>query len=136
MHSCIVLDSQYVLLANVVTAPKRTHSTQLTYQGCFSDSRIKVHCEEVAEVNDILVFEMKGRKLDNKDFFGKSDPFVVISRSQEGGQFVPVYKSERIKNTLNPNWPKFQISMVDLCNGDAYRPLRYGFLPMPHVHCS
>jgi copine 5/8/9 len=71
-------------------------------------------------------FEIMGRKLDKKDLFGKSDPFLVISRSVEGDTFVPVYKTKEIKKTLNPNWPKFQIPVVQLCNGDDYRPLLYG----------
>ena len=33
-------------------------------------------------------------KLDNKDMFGKSDPFVRISKARETGAWVPVLKTE------------------------------------------
>ena len=33
-------------------------------------------------------------KLENKDTFSKSDPFVRISKAREGGAWVPVLKTE------------------------------------------
>jgi copine 5/8/9 len=72
-----------------------------------------------------LRFEARGEKLAKKDLFGKSDPFLVISRSQESGGFVPIHKTEVVKKNLNPQWEKFGIPIVQLCNGDEYRPLLY-----------
>ena len=35
---------------------------------------------------DIVNLQFCGRKLDKKDFFGKSDPFLTISRCNEDGR--------------------------------------------------
>jgi hypothetical protein len=68
-------------------------------------------------------FQFSGVKLDKKDLFGKSDPFLVISRVREQGAYVPVYKTEVIKKTLDPTWNPFSVSVQRLCNGDYERPL-------------
>ncbi|KAH0466499.1 hypothetical protein IEQ34_003737 [Dendrobium chrysotoxum] len=49
--------------------------------------------------------------LDNKDFFSKSDPFLVISRTTEAGPPIPLYKTEVIKNDLNPTWKPVIINL-------------------------
>ena len=45
-----------------------------------------------------------GRNLDKKDTFGKSDPYFVLSRAEQGRMSV-VHKSKHIMNNLNPDWP-------------------------------
>lgn len=45
-----------------------------------------IHAEEVRELKYSVTLQLAGKHLDKKDLFGKSDPFVVISRSAEGGQ--------------------------------------------------
>jgi hypothetical protein len=64
-------------------------------------------------------------KLDKKDFFGKSDPFLVIYKESPNGQWVVAYKSEVIKNTLNPNWKPFTLPLNQLCNGNYERKLKF-----------
>ncbi|KAM9445059.1 copine-9 isoform 1-T1 [Clarias gariepinus] len=63
-------------------------------------------------------------KLDKKDFFGKSDPFLVFYRSNEDGTFTICHKTEVIKNTLNPVWQPFTIPVRALCNGDYDRTVK------------
>ena len=48
---------------------------------CFIISSVRA--EEIANCKDVVTLQFKGHKLDKKDFFGKSDPFLVISRSNE-----------------------------------------------------
>ena len=36
-------------------------------------------------------FQFQGLKLDKKDFFGKSDPFLTFSRSNEDGRCEDIY---------------------------------------------
>ena len=67
---------------------------------------------------------MTGKKLDRKDLFGSSDPFLQFSRSSENGNFVVVHRTEHIKNTLNPVWAKFTLPIRALCNGDLDRSLK------------
>ena len=39
-------------------------------------------------LQEIVTFKLSGTKLDKKDFLGKSDPFLVISRSNEDQRLV------------------------------------------------
>ncbi|XP_062500669.1 copine-3-like [Corticium candelabrum] len=86
---------------------------------------LHVSCEEMAESKANIQFHMRGENLDKKDFFGKSDPYVEISRGKEDGTFTVVWRTEVIKNTLNPTWRQFEISSQKLCNADYDRPLRF-----------
>ena len=46
---------------------------------------------------------MQAHHVDKKDFFGKSDPYVDIFKVVKGAK-VLAYKTEVIKNTLDPKW--------------------------------
>ncbi len=72
----------------------------------------------------IYFFYARFRKLDRKDFFGSSDPFLQFSRSTEHGGFVVVHRTEVIKNNLNPSWKRFSVPVLTLCNGDEDRNLK------------
>lgn len=86
---------------------------------------IVVSAEELAQSNDEIVMQLTGQHLDKKDWFGKSDPFLEIYKSSEGGDYVLVHKTEVIKSTLNPRWKKFVISAKTLCNADFKRVLKF-----------
>jgi hypothetical protein len=86
-----------------------------------------------------------------ESFFGKSDPFITISRARENGWvstllspsvvfvvdwFIDfsscvaqaqevVHKTEVVVQDLNPVWRPFQIPLTKLCNGDMERPLMF-----------
>ena len=54
---------------------------------------------------DELHLQLRAFKLDRKDgMFGKSDPFFILEREREadGAHWLPVFKSEVRRNTLNP----------------------------------
>uniref|UniRef100_A0A4W3HSB4 Copine-8 n=1 Tax=Callorhinchus milii TaxID=7868 RepID=A0A4W3HSB4_CALMI len=74
--------------------------------------------EELSNCRDVVVMQFCANKLDKKDFFGKSDPFLVFFRSNEDGTFTICHKTEVVKNTLNPVWQAFSIPVRALCNGD------------------
>ncbi|KAL4624925.1 copine-8 isoform X1 [Arapaima gigas] len=71
-----------------------------------------------------VMMQFCGNKLDKKDFFGKSDPFLVFHRSNEDGTFTICHKTEVVKNTLNPVWQAFKIPVRALCNGDYDRAIK------------
>ncbi|XP_061053188.1 copine-9 isoform X2 [Eubalaena glacialis] len=73
---------------------------------------------------DIATMQLCANKLDKKDFFGKSDPFLVFYRSNEDGTFTICHKTEVVKNTLNPVWQPFSIPVRVLCNGDYDRTVK------------
>ncbi|XP_060050620.1 copine-8 isoform X2 [Erinaceus europaeus] len=74
--------------------------------------------EELNCCRDAVLMQFCANKLDKKDFFGKSDPFLVFYRSNEDG------RTEVVKNTLNPVWQAFKISVRALCNGDHDRTIK------------
>uniref|UniRef100_A0A8C2TD91 Copine 5 n=1 Tax=Coturnix japonica TaxID=93934 RepID=A0A8C2TD91_COTJA len=73
---------------------------------------------------DVATLQFCANKLDKKDFFGKSDPFMVFYRSNEDGTFTICHKTEVMRNTLNPVWPAFAIPVRALCNGDYDRAIK------------
>ncbi|MED6280555.1 Copine-5 [Characodon lateralis] len=73
---------------------------------------------------DSATMQFCANKLDKKDFFGKSDPFMVFYRSNEDGTFTICHKTEVVKNTLNPVWQSFTIPVRALCNGDYDRTIK------------
>ncbi|XP_043932344.1 copine-9 [Protopterus annectens] len=80
--------------------------------------------EELSNCRDIVTMQLCANKLDKKDFFGKSDPFLVFYRSNEDGTFTICHKTEVVKNTLNPVWQPFTIPVRALCNGDFDRTVK------------
>uniref|UniRef100_A0A3B5LCK2 Copine Va n=1 Tax=Xiphophorus couchianus TaxID=32473 RepID=A0A3B5LCK2_9TELE len=70
---------------------------------------IILSAEELGNCRDYATMQFCANKLDKKDFFGKSDPFMVFYRSNEDGTFTICHKTEVVKNTLNPVWEPFSI---------------------------
>ncbi|KAJ8381834.1 hypothetical protein SKAU_G00026120 [Synaphobranchus kaupii] len=85
---------------------------------------IIVKAEELNNCRESVMMQFCGNKLDKKDFFGKSDPFLVFYRSNEDGTFTICHKTEVVKNTLNPVWQAFKIPVRALCNGDYDRAIK------------
>ena len=88
--------------------------------------QIIISAEELSMCKDELEIQFMGKKLDKKDWFGSSDPFLQISRSNERpGEFTVVHRTEHISNNVNPVWKPFVISIRTLCNGDLDRNLKF-----------
>ncbi|XP_022069659.1 copine-3-like isoform X2 [Acanthochromis polyacanthus] len=80
-------------------------------------------CAEERTDNRVVAFEAAGRKLDKKDFFGKSDPFLEFYRQTETGWQL-AHRTEVIKNNLNPTWRPFRIPLQSLCGGDVEKSIK------------
>ena len=66
---------------------------------------IHIVAEESANQKETIELQFGANNLDKKDTIGKSDPYFTLSKQiTEGGEFVKIYKSEVIKNNLNPVW--------------------------------
>ncbi|KAM8917331.1 copine-5b isoform 3-T3 [Spinachia spinachia] len=85
---------------------------------------VVLSAEELSNCRDSATMQFCANKLDKKDFFGKSDPFMVFYRSNEDGTFTICHKTEVVKNTLNPVWQPFTIPVRALCNGDYDRTIK------------
>ncbi|CAN8032545.1 unnamed protein product [Ixodes persulcatus] len=73
---------------------------------------------------EVVTMQWSAKKLDKKDFRGKSDPFLVFLKSNEDGSFTTVHKTEVVKNNLSPTWRPCVIKSTSLCSGDPDRPLK------------
>ena len=103
----------------------RAHKLDLKLKGPKNMGSIEIRGEAVTNTRDVFIGTFAGAKLSNKDgFFGKSDPFLQISRMYEDGKYGVVWKNEPVINNLSPTWPLSRIPMTKLCNGDIDRPLR------------
>ncbi|XP_036362931.1 copine-8-like isoform X1 [Octopus sinensis] len=88
------------------------------------NGKIILRAEEVNICKDKLTLQFQATNLDKKDFFGKSDPFLIFYRANEDRSFTAVHKTEVIKNTLNPTWQPFNVMASVLCNGDYDRVIK------------
>ncbi|XP_075252617.1 copine-3-like [Convolutriloba macropyga] len=88
-----------------------------------SNSKIYVTARETTDCRQNYVFSFIALGLDNKDFLGKSDPFLVFHR-KEGDDFTPVGQTEVIDNNLNPRWGAFTINFATFCNNDKKLPIK------------
>ncbi|XP_051519947.1 copine-4 [Myxocyprinus asiaticus] len=87
-------------------------------------SSITVTAEELSGNDDYVELAFSAKKLDDKDFFSKSDPFLEIFRVNDDGTASLVHRTETIMNNLNPVWKSFKVSLNTLCSGDQERELR------------
>nr|XP_023675552.1 copine-2-like isoform X3 [Paramormyrops kingsleyae] len=84
---------------------------------------ITITAQELSD-NRVITLSLCGRKLDKKDFFGKSDPYLEFHKEGEDGKWMLVHRTEVIKNTLDPVWAPFTIPFISLCNGDMEKSIK------------
>ncbi|GAA6067280.1 copine-4, partial [Tachysurus ichikawai] len=106
---------------------QRKISKALLKQGNTSGkSSITITAEELSGNDDYVELAFSAKKLDDKDFFSKSDPFLEIFRVNDDGTGSIVHRTETIMNNLNPVWKSFKVSLNTLCSGDHERELKVG----------
>ncbi|XP_062517129.1 copine-8-like [Corticium candelabrum] len=88
-----------------------------------SNGHIIVSAEESSGGNDMVCLHFSAAGLDKKDFMGKSDPYLVLLKRTDSG-WVPVYKTEVVRKTLNPSWRPLSLPVRTLCNFDYNRMLK------------
>ncbi|XP_027000207.1 copine-4 [Tachysurus fulvidraco] len=104
---------------------QRKISKALLKQGNTSGkSSITITAEELSGNDDYVELAFSAKKLDDKDFFSKSDPFLEIFRVNDDGTGSIVHRTETIMNNLNPVWKSFKVSLNTLCSGDHERELK------------
>ncbi|XP_077026208.1 copine-1 isoform X2 [Tamandua tetradactyla] len=83
---------------------------------------ITVSAQELKD-SRVVTMEVEARNLDKKDFLGKSDPFLEFFR-QGDGKWHLTYRSEVIRNNLNPTWKRFSVPLQHFCKGDPSTPIQ------------
>jgi hypothetical protein len=87
--------------------------------------KILLQVEEVSPSRETVFLTFEAKKLDNKDTFGKSDPFLEISRANDNSEFSLVHRTEVVDNNLSPTWRPIVKEVRALCNGDYRRTLKF-----------
>uniref|UniRef100_A0A8C4H1V0 Copine-3 n=1 Tax=Dicentrarchus labrax TaxID=13489 RepID=A0A8C4H1V0_DICLA len=109
-------------LGQVVSSKKLTRPLVLKNKSPAGKGTITISAEEIKD-NRVVNFEVEARKLDNKDFFGKSDPYLEFYKQTETGWQL-AHRTEVVKNNLNPTWKPFRIPLQSLCGGDMDKPIK------------
>ncbi|XP_047152446.1 protein BONZAI 3 isoform X2 [Vigna umbellata] len=95
-------------LSEIVTKQSRRLTLRLQNKsgngGLRNLGAITVHAEETVASKSVVEMVLRCSRLDNKDVFSKSDPFLRISRMVESGGYIPICKTEVINDNLNPKW--------------------------------
>uniref|UniRef100_A0A2I3SHB3 Copine 7 n=1 Tax=Pan troglodytes TaxID=9598 RepID=A0A2I3SHB3_PANTR len=87
-------------------------------------SPCQVIAEDISGNNGYVELSFRARKLDDKDLFSKSDPFLELYRVNDDQGLQLVYRTEVVKNNLNPVWEAFKVSLSSLCSCEETRPLK------------
>ncbi|KAM4614577.1 copine-7 [Discoglossus pictus] len=113
-----------ITLGQIVAQKRITKGLFLKYGKYAGKSTITVIAEEISGNNGYVELSFCARKLDDKDLFSKSDPFLEIYRINDDQSEQLVYRTEVIKNNLNPVWEPFKVSLNSLCCCEEKRKLR------------
>jgi len=107
-------------LTDVILSHNRsvTETLKLGSKPGKSRGQLTVVADDVEGSNTALSLTFAATKVERMDMFGKSDPFLVLSRVRDSGVVTASAKTEVIKNTLNPQWSTLKTSVRDLCGGN------------------
>merc|ERR1712000_341052 len=111
---------------------------------------IIIEAEETISLNCKVSFQMRASHLDKKDMFGKSDPYVLISKAatHKNDKNLNVDKHRKVKSShksavsklkgalaqrrarsasqrLDVDWSPLHSTMQRLCNGDDDRAMLF-----------
>ncbi|XP_037666816.1 RNA-binding protein 12 isoform X2 [Choloepus didactylus] len=106
-----------IVSSQILTLPLMLKAGKPAGQGT-----ITVSAQELKD-SRVVTMEVEARNLDKKDFLGKSDPFLEFFR-QGDGKWHLTYRSEVIKNNLNPTWKRFSVPLQHFCGGDPSTPIQ------------
>lgn len=96
-------------------------------EGKTPKSTIIISCEELGANKETFQMVVAGKGLDKKDMFGKSDPFLIISKAtdDEKNPWTQVITTEVIKKTLDPEWRPITSHTAALTGRNPHRKLRF-----------
>ena len=92
-----------------------------------SHGQIIISAEEINAGDNEKCFKIQARATNVqklKGFFSSSAPnaYLQLSKVKENGRPTAVYRTNPVKSS-NPNYPTFELSARDLCNGDIHRAI-------------
>uniref|UniRef100_A0A7N5P7P8 Copine 7 n=1 Tax=Ailuropoda melanoleuca TaxID=9646 RepID=A0A7N5P7P8_AILME len=111
-------------LGQIVAQKKMTRALLLKFGRNAGKSTITVIAEDISGNNGYVELSFRARKLDDKDLFSKSDPFLELYRVNDDQSKQLVYRTEVVKNNLSPVWEPFKVTLSNLCSCEETRPLK------------
>ncbi|XP_070254465.1 copine-7 isoform X4 [Myotis yumanensis] len=111
-------------LGQIVAQKKVTRPLLLKFGRNAGKSTITVVAEDISTNNGYVELSFRAQKLDDKDVFSKSDPFLELYRVNDDQSEQLVYRTEVVKNNLSPVWEPFKVSLNSLCSCEESRPLK------------
>uniref|UniRef100_A0A8C4K1Z4 Copine 7 n=1 Tax=Dromaius novaehollandiae TaxID=8790 RepID=A0A8C4K1Z4_DRONO len=123
-HDDDFLGGMECTVGQIVAQKRVTKPLFLKYGKFAGKSTITVISEEISGNNGYVELAFRAKKLDDKDLFSKSDPFLEIYRIDDDGSEQLVYRTEVVKNNLSPVWEPFKVSLNSLCSCEEQRKLR------------
>ncbi|XP_054566482.1 copine-7 [Eptesicus fuscus] len=111
-------------LGQIVAQKKVTRPLLLKFGRNAGKSTITVIAEDISTNNGYVELSFRAQKLDDKDVFSKSDPFLELYRVNDDQSEQLVYRTEVVKNNLSPVWEPFKVSLNSLCSCEETRPLK------------
>ncbi|XP_063721552.1 copine-5-like [Symsagittifera roscoffensis] len=112
-----------VSLAEVVQGRLATQGKLLVDSGN-THAKIFIRAQQTVECRESWNICFSARGLDNKDFFGLSDPYLVFYKKSAKGDFIVTGQTKVIKNNLNPNWEPFIINKARFNDNDEQLPIK------------
>ncbi|GFO14211.1 copine iv [Plakobranchus ocellatus] len=89
-----------------------------------SDSFVTIRVQEQAQGCDYACMKFAAKKLENKDFLSKSDPFLEICRKRKNDRWQIIYRSPYVKDDLSPKWPPFVLPVRSIFGPDKTSPAK------------
>ncbi|KAG7267126.1 hypothetical protein CRUP_021776 [Coryphaenoides rupestris] len=116
-------------LGQIVAQKKMVKPLLLKYGKYAGKSMITVHAEEISGNNGYLELSFCAKKLDDKDLFSKSDPFLEMYRMNDDGTEQLVHRTEVGLLTCHDSSSKrdafpHRVSLISLCSCDEDRKLK------------
>jgi hypothetical protein len=90
-----------------------------------------VKCSIIPDTRDELIANFSCNNLINPNpgfFSGKLNPFILLSRMDQNGSFLPIWRSYQVQGTSNPSWnlhnKPCNIPLATLCCNNYDTPFR------------
>jgi len=115
------LGKAYLTLGQIVSSKKKSVPL-MKKKKVKSDGQITINADEVTDKRS-SEFSFKAIGVDKKDLFGKSDPFLEFWRLHNDNWSL-CYRTEVIKNDLNPIWKKFYIPHYLLASKEGEKEIK------------
>jgi len=113
-------------LSDIVGSRAQSASRKILHPIRPENGILIIRAEEIKDMQMNVKFNISATHLDKKDFLGKSDPYLEISKESLDGSWVLVRRTEVIKQNLNPQWVPFELPLATLMvNNNPNTNLRF-----------